>query len=69
MIRLPFPDGHDRLLERPRTFGLRGILTKDMIGHAQFKPIREEDILVIRQILTDEVKRQNKEREEWINDK
>ncbi len=57
MSRLPFPNGHNKALERDKTLILKGLLDKTLSDiKVKFKGLKEEDILEIRQTLIDGMK-------------
>ena len=61
-IKLPFPNGHDNSLNFDKKIVSNGIIdasTKDET--ITLKAIQECDVLEIREILLNEVKRQNEE--------
>ena len=63
-MNLPFPDGHDKSLDKPKRFKCKGIMDKSLKNkEVILNPITEMDIINIKNILVEEIKRQIKEEE------
>ena len=61
-IGISFPEGHNSHINRDRLITAKGITDKSLEGEKiRVKGFSEEDILQLKQMLMDEIKRQNEE--------
>jgi hypothetical protein len=65
-IGLPFPNGHDLEIEIDKEMESKGKFDKEAKNKIiRIKGFTEEDILILRQMILDEVKKQIEEKEEY----
>jgi hypothetical protein len=61
---LPFPNGHNPLIEQDLVVEAKGLVDASLKGRKiRIKGLTETDILDIRKMLLEEIKRQNEEEE------
>lgn len=59
-IEMPFPEGHSPMLNQDKKIKCKGLIDASLKGkQVTLKGIDEEEILKIREILLEEIKRQN----------